>query len=1407
MKKKRAYLNNHKIMCIHGFKILVCYRWEAQSLTAAFRTLMNGFNTVTETVNAVRSGADNINSQSFKLLIIDILALIVSIKEGLLTPMRVISLLMNIYTVHKRYMALFHGEKHIVDGRIFMPQTTSITDLIAGFAMLGLPDRLIQAIKTFTSLTGKRIFDSEIAIEILAGFFESIIVIIEWIAEPIEGFPILPFAIKEALVGVFQWFGKGVFTHRRIKSICTLYSQYCTNPQIMFNPEFRGKAVKEYNSSKGDPVFMDYVLNSGNKYFTTTWTLFESNVVKSVAAFEESRREEPICIVFEGAAGSGKSAAMNQFVDLLRYKGYTTYCHTIPASEDGKDFYDDYENQDVFVMDDIGIQGKSQWRYIINFISPVKYPLPCATASKKNTKFFNSKIVLCTTNHFMDLNGFTSADCITEPAALFRRCHVIKVEKDATCATFEQILTYYKFSHLDPMPAWENSFLYHNHSHRDVPVKLSTREEEGTMNSMQKVQHFLYKILKNIEITNKMDMMNMAMDDQSLKNVIDAVDEYYAQSMFSFLMETSNAIHGAGCDYASIVKDWTEFIFKPLLDFFAKGIKMVSTSLSSLCSFSMPSMSLSDMLSRAIGLTKRAAGLMWDFTRDKYTELLSGVVLVLVSWSMWKLFDVDQKNDFSLDQKLDDKIDTILGENWQPQSDAPEKILNVKKFVKLIVVKKDSLSRDLDEVSHGVVSGAHILLPAHLDVKNVLIDVYHSYEHYRNGHKELENEQLRLIKMYPASDLAVYQFKNVIPLYKKCKNLFAYNVGAKCSNPLMYLINSTGIAPVLYGSSVVRNNEQVAYSKFANRYEHPPDSGFITNFSQSGACGTVLVSADDGIIGFHVAGGVKHGFCVQPSQLVKEDIRSIMLDGFEPDFEIDERVVPGVSGVRLRYSQPMEYSHISDKSQFIKTIFHRDNNDEIASLEKSLVDDQFGHSVPCTEIDHKAPPEFAGEGEKAKQRLQRISLKAFKHQGVITSDERAFIKKCLVSMMCKFDDLSDYETAFGGEFVKPLNKDSSNGYHCVKGKDAYFDFSSKEIKEEARKLFQEVKQQASNKQYDYNYFLSRETFKDELRKSSKKDTPRTFRVMPLGHIWWAKKIFGKLLKHFSDNRHRTGVCVGFNPYVDVDELVRKLKQQSCTGDADFGKWDGSVLALLMELIFEVFSEHYTGPNRDVIDWLCVTTMKSFVLVADELWSTTHGVPSGTWLTLLINCLLNKSLTALTIYRHKPNATVDDFYSVVDYVMGDDKVIGASGEMVNVFNLQTIEEVARSLGMDCTNGDKTPITSKSQSLDKLTFLKRHFRQHPRLRGYVGCLSLDTIVNTVQWMDKTKDFEESVGGKCRAMQIESYLHSPVLFNRLTAIFKNSMPFEPFFDEQQVIGILASPDAYVQVCGMSGKDISWL
>lgn len=1409
MRKQMQYRNNHKNVTVGAYKVLICNRWQPQSLRGVFDAMMNGFGTVTNAITTVRNSAENINSQYFKLLIIDLLSLIISIKDGLLTPSKVISVLMNIYTIHKRYLALFEGEKIRVHDRIYMPQSTSITDLLAGFVMLGLPERLIQAIKNFTALTGKRIFDSEVAIETLASFFDGLIVIIEWISEPITGFVLLPVVLKDAFIGIFQWFGKSVFTHRRIKQVCNLYSQYCANPQIMFNPTYRETVMKEYKNSKSDPVFMDYVLNSNNKYFTTTWNLFESNVIKSVSAFEESRRDEPICIVFEGPAGSGKSAAMNQFVDLLRQKGYTTYCHTIPASEDGKDFYDDYENQDVFVMDDIGIQGKSQWRYIINFVSPVKYPLPCATATKKNTKFFNSKIILCTTNHFRDLSGFTSADCITEPSALFRRCHVISVEKDPTTVNFNQVLKYFKYTHLDPMPNWVNGFVYHN-INPNIPVSLDTRDNQGMLTSSQEVQKFLYQILRNIEVTNEQDAKAMVLNTDHIKQVIDDVDAMFApQSIFSFLMDSSTSMFVAGCEYTTIVADWMAFIFKPLLDMFQRGTKQILNSLTSLCSFSIESMSLPKMLATAIGFVRSAPTVIWNFTKDKYVEMISGLILVLISWGVWHIFDVQENKMMDISKCVNngDVMSGIIGEKWVAQSDAPERVKNVKKFVKFCVIKKHVERRDLDEVTNCVVSGSHVLLPAHVDVNGALVDLYHSYEHYQNNHKELENEQLILVRKYIACDLAVYRFKRIIPLYKKCNNLFSYNVSAPCMNPLMYLVNSTGVAPVLYGSSVIRNNEEVRYSKFAATFTHPVDSGFITNFSQQGACGTVLVSAEDGIIGFHVAGGVKHGFCVQPSSSVKEEIRSIMFSGKEPSFEIDERIQPGISGVRVRYQDSLPYNHVMSSTQFIKTIFNRDNNDDIRDLERVVVDDHFGTSVDLDKVDHKAPPNFSDPGVPAKEKIKKIALKSFGHQGMITEPEMAYIKDCIRSMMIPFDDLSDYETAFGGEYVKPINKDSSNGFNCDKDKESYFDFKNKIITDKAYQLFAEIKEQAEKEEYDYKYFVSRETFKDELRKSNKVDVPRTFRVMPLGHIWWTKKIFGKLLKHFANNRHKTGVCVGFNPYKDMATLYRKLKICEKTGDADFGKWDGSVLAVLIDTVFDVFQEYYRGCNTKVIDWLCVTIMKSFVIVGDEMWATTHGIPSGTWLTLLINCLINKALTALTIFRNKRNATVDDFHNVVDYVMGDDKIIGSSGEMKNIFNLLTIKKVAESLGMDCTNGDKSPITTDSHPLSKLTFLKRHIRQHPVLQDYIGCLSMDTILNTIQWMDKTKEVEESLTGKCRAMQIEAYLHSPILFKELTNIFTRYMPFEVFFDENKVLDILKNDDAYMEVCRMSGKDISWM
>jgi len=458
-------------------------------------------------------------------------------------------------------------------------------------------------------------------------------------------------------------------------------------------------------------------------------------------------------------------------------------------------------------------------------------------------------------------------------------------------------------------------------------------------------------------------------------------------------------------------------------------------------------------------------------------------------------------------------------------------------------------------------------------------------------------------------------------------------------------------------------------------------------------------------------------------------------------------------------------------------------------------------TTPIKTINARAPPNFRTQGTPAKT-LKHLSKKTFVSQGRVTEKELLFVEEYLETLMTRFTDLTDHETAFGGEYVPALNKDSSNGYDCMVGKDKYFDFESKQIKDSMKVLASEIDKAARTGKYDYNQFICRETFKDELRDMKKVDNPRTFRVMPLGHIWWTKKIFGQLLKHFKDTRRRTGIAVGYNPYLDADSLAKQLLDCDATGDGDFKEWDGKTLAALIRLIMKVLRKYYDGDYVHIIEWLTNTIANSFVLVNDELWATTHGLPSGTWLTLLLNCLINKALTALVIYRSKKDAHVSDVWSVVDHVMGDDKIMGTHKSMTPYFNLLTLKSVSEDLGMKCTNGDKSDIDGPSHPFEKLTFVKRHFRKHPVLQRYVGCLSLDTIFNTLQWVDSTKDTHQAMLGKMRAMQVESYLHSPNLYREFTKIFEKKYPFEAFFSEQKVQMILNSPEGYDEMIHLQGK-----
>jgi len=1390
-----AQMDTKRVRVVERYGSKICFinhkHWEAETIGSMFGFVRGAISGAFDQLSYMRQCLSTVQTTDFKLFLIDLLAIMVELRDGYLTPMKFCSVLLSLYTSYHRF------------NKMFVAQTLGMSDVFVGLTMMGLPSAVIDGLKSFATITGKRVFDAEIISQALSHLVTAIRGIIRYMREPVDGLILLPESIATMLDSFITYVGGSFINYGLMREVVQVYTAYVRNPQQLFDPVYRESIVTLNERCINAPGFLEYATNVNNKYFNTTWVTFRDTLLKSTHAFDESRRDEPICFVFQGPAGSGKSTTMNLVVDLLRRAGRSVYCHTVPSTEDAKDFYDDYENQEVFVMDDVGQQGKSQWRSIINFVSPVKYPLACATASKKNTKFFNSKIILCTTNHLDDLNGFTSTDCITEPEALMRRIHLIKVNKNMAPG-FSQNLTYWKFDHLGTKH-WENTLLYHN-ADASMPVVCDT---EGHPDGLRKSLAWVWSLMVHIEKCEVANRNRTQLPDTFFDEILS--NQFYdAESWMDYHFDGSGLI-----GFKNIIAEWYELVSNCVTTFIEWAFKTLTLAVAN---FSANAPTLVVRLPNIFGLDGEIeislhcilfcvaiiCGVAYFCFGKSEDDVVARTFVDSVKEAKKRATEV-----YNYNQVAPDAVFVRYGakyDNFEAQSN--ERTTNVRKFLKTLVVKHDTHDRSEDEVTQCVVSGKYVLLPAHLIADRLFCDVYHTIEHYFNKHKELENVRLRLVKMFPASDMAVYEFDGVIPLYKKCWNLFA---AVNNNNPRMFLANSIDCFPVIYGSSIYPNKECVSYSKYTAQgvksFAHGIDTGIITPLSGAGMCGTVLLSADNGIVGYHVAGNGQNGFCVVPPSMVAEEIRTIMLSGQEVNYELDSAVKPNFSGVRVRYEDKVEVTHVGDKTTLVKSVFHVDHNSDFKSFIDKLERDPRDYTtVPVEAIDAKGPPLYNCKGSPVKL-LKEISQKTFKHQGFITSDEEVYIKACVKSMLCPFTDITDEECAFGGAITNPLNKDSSNGYGCLKGKESYFDFSEKIIKPEARDLFTQFKNAATKQDYDYSLFMCRETFKDELRGSTKRETPRTFRVMPLGHIWWTKKIFAQLMPHFKKNMHKFGCGVGMNPYVDFDIMARKLQACTVLGDIDFKQWDGSVMSHVMLLIGECMESFYEGSNVDVLRYVIKTMTTSFVLVSDEIWSTTHGLPSGTWLTLLMNCLINKVLTALTIYRNKQNATVNDFYSVVDYVMGDDKVFGSPKEMAKVFNLTTINAVAVSLGMTCTNGDKTPITKETQPFDKLSFIKRHFRQHPVLKGYVGVLSLDTILNTLQWVDETKDIEETMYGKMRSVQVEAYIHSPALFTQLTQVMSEQYPFAPLFRPEQVIKILTSPDGYVEVMRGLGKDMSFL
>jgi len=199
--------------------------------------------------------------------------------------------------------------------------------------------------------------------------------------------------------------------HFLIKEIL---DEYAGKPSIVGDKAFQDRVERLYvKYIKYKNIFLEdrkelppYMLDHDKRF---------RNLITKVRYMKSNIRVEPVACVFSGLRGTGKTTLMNIIVDGFSTQN-SVYCH---ASQEDKDYHDQYDNEDIYVIDDIGQKGVWQWSNIINFVSTTKCPLLCADAPLKGTKFMTSKLIFATTNN---INPTLTANCgITDIGALQRR--------------------------------------------------------------------------------------------------------------------------------------------------------------------------------------------------------------------------------------------------------------------------------------------------------------------------------------------------------------------------------------------------------------------------------------------------------------------------------------------------------------------------------------------------------------------------------------------------------------------------------------------------------------------------------------------------------------------------------------------------------------------------------------------------------------------------------------------------------------------------------------------------------------------------------------------------------------------------------------------------------------------------
>lgn len=615
----------------------------------------------------------------------------------------------------------------------------------------------------------------------------------------------------------------------------TKFQKWQDDIKIILLPEFR-EEVKNLYAQTQTPIYQDLVRKSNKVYYIYSNFL---RLHKCTLSYENTSRAEPSCFIFEGPPGVMKSVVVSQISALLNQSVYT---HVTKNLTDGKDWYDSYNNEEVFLMDDVGQQGVSQWRNIINFVSPIKMPLDCADSKLKDTKFFNSSKLLLTTNSFMSIQGLLRADGISDIKALHRRGYVFDMSAITRVDHIPQGTVYFTyFSHS------ENAFV------RGFPPEFATY--------LQKVSLTLFPSF-----------------------IINSQDDYYQFlswcisiiNIFDFIKKQNKVINDLDFDIKRMI---LQNAYSPKFKVPTIFYTFPQLLLESIKNFSFSSLLNPSLLTQAL------------------PELLLSVIITIPIYYL-----LSKPSPTVINSTVYNPLNAPPGSLVSKDSFEPQPVLHNS----LCKLRKQTFYLEIDDSQSTkkcqcIVSNRFIITVNHLTSDDsVFCSLSNSHDF---SSRVIDHAKISIIFRSPLIDLAIWSLDPHFPTpFKDISHLFLPEEIS--SFDFQYYLSSAEFLIDLNTFSLRHQSHDIFYSyPFKNESVISvklPDDSFNYKYDYNGLCGSVVVKPNGKILGMHVCGNDldRHGAAFRYSVNTLNDIYKII----QPTGVVisnDFKHIPNQSGIKL----------------------------------------------------------------------------------------------------------------------------------------------------------------------------------------------------------------------------------------------------------------------------------------------------------------------------------------------------------------------------------------------------------------------------------------------------------------------------------------------------------------------------